>query len=110
MSKSNVILINAENNKAYSLLTSKSLDNAALSEFLITKCTKYLGVTFHNSLPFDLHINNLAKNLPRLVEISAKIKAYLTTKALISLYYAIFHLHLQYAFKHVIIFFFCIKI
>ena len=45
-SKSNVILINAKNNKACSLLTSKLLNNAALPEFLITKCAKYLGVTF----------------------------------------------------------------
>ena len=49
MSKFNVILINAKNNKACCLLTSEPLDNAALPEFLITKCAKYLGVTFDNS-------------------------------------------------------------
>ena len=41
MSKSNVILMNAKNNKACSVLTSEQLDNSALPEFLITKCAKY---------------------------------------------------------------------
>ena len=61
MSKSNVILINAKSNEACSLLTSELGDNVALSEFLITKCAKYLRVTFDNSLLFDLHIDNFAK-------------------------------------------------
>ena len=56
ISKSNVILINAKNNKAYRLLTFKSLGSASLSQFLITKCAKYLGVTFEKSFSFDLHI------------------------------------------------------
>ena len=42
MSKSNVVLINAKNNKMCSLFTSELLDNAVLPEFLITKCAKYL--------------------------------------------------------------------
>ena len=62
MSKSNVVLINAKNNKMCSLLTSEPLDNAVLPEFLITKCAKYLGVTFDNSLSFKLHIDKLTKN------------------------------------------------
>ena len=36
--------------------------NAVPPEFLITKCAKYLGVTFDNSLSFKLHIDKLTKN------------------------------------------------
>ena len=54
LSKSNVFLINAKNNKACSLLTSELLNNEALPQFLITKCAKYFRVTFDNSLSFDL--------------------------------------------------------
>ena len=96
MSKSNVVLINAKNNKMCSLLTSEPLDNAVLPEFLITKCAKYFGVTFDNSLSFKLHIDKLTKKLSRSVGILAKLKPYLNSKALLSLYYAIFHSHLQY--------------
>ena len=46
MSQPNVVLINAKNNKACSVLTSEPLDNAALPEFLITKCAKYLRSYF----------------------------------------------------------------
>ena len=74
LSKSNVILINAKNNKACSVLTSEPLDNAALTKFLITKCDKYLGVTFDDSLSFDLQINNVAKKLSGTVGILAKLK------------------------------------
>ena len=78
------------------LLTFEPLDNAALPEFLITKCAKYLWVTFDNFVSFDLHINNLAKKLSGSVIILAKLKPYLNSKALLSLYYATFHSHLQY--------------
>ena len=63
---------------------------------MITKCAKYLGVTFDNSLSFKLHIDKLTKKLSRSVGILAKLKPYLNSKALLSLYYAIFHSHLQY--------------
>ena len=82
MSKSHVILINAKNNKACSVLTSEPLDNAALPEFLITKYAKYLEVTFDDSLSFDFHINNLTKKLSKSVGILAKLRPYLNTKAL----------------------------
>ena len=95
MSKSNV-LINVKNNKMCSLLTSEPLDNAVLPVFLITKCAKYLGVTFDNSLSFKLHIDKLTKKLSRSVGILAELKPYLNSKALLSLCYAIFHSHLQY--------------
>ena len=67
MSKPNVVLINAKNNKMCSLLISEPLDNAVLPEFLITKCAKYLGVTFDNSLSFKLHVDKLTKKFSRSV-------------------------------------------
>ena len=94
LSKSNVILINAKNNKACSVLTSEPLDNATLPEFLISKCAKYFGITFDSSLSLDLPINNLTEKLFRSIGFLAKLKPNLNTKALLSLYYAIFHSHL----------------
>ena len=38
----------------------------------------------------------MLKRLSRSVGILAKVKPFLNTKALLNLYYAIFHLHLQY--------------
>ena len=96
MFKFNVILIHAKNNKACRVLTSEPLDKAALPKFLITKCAKYLTVTFNDFLSFNLHINNLTKKLSRSIGILAKLKPCLNTKALLSLYCGIFHTHLQY--------------
>ena len=86
MSKSNVVLLNAKNNKMCRLLTSEPLDNAVLPEFLITKCAKHLGVTFDNSLSFKLHIDKLTKKLSRSVGILAKLKPYSNSKALLIFY------------------------
>ena len=61
-----------------------------------TKCAKYLEVTFDNSLSFKLLIDKLTKKLSRSVGMLAKLKPCLISKALLSLYYAIFHSHLQY--------------
>ena len=55
-----------------------------------------MGVTFDESLSFDCHIKNLIKRLSRSVGILAKVKPFLNSKALLNLYYAIFHSHLQY--------------
>ena len=54
-----------------------------------------MGVTFDNFLSFDLHINNF-KKLSRSVGILAQLKPCLNTKALLSLYYAIFDSLLKY--------------
>ena len=57
-----------------------------------------LSVTFDKYLSFDCHINNLIKkgHCDQLIRILAKVKPFLNTKALLNLYYAIFHSHLQY--------------
>ena len=58
--------------------------------------SKYLGLIFDNSLSFEPHINNLARKLSKAVGILSKVKVYLSTSALCSLYYALFHCHVQY--------------
>ena len=97
ISNSNVILISAKNNKACCLLTFEPLYNAVLLEFLITKCAKFSGVTFDNSLLFDLHINNLTKKLSKSVEILAKLKRYLNKFVLcyLPIAFAIWFSHME---------------
>ena len=90
-SKSNVIIINSNKNGK----SSKNCYNDVLP-ITIVKNAKYLGVTFDESLSFDCHIKNLIKKLSRSVGILAKVKPFLNTKALLNLYYAIFHSHQQY--------------
>ena len=91
MSKSNVIIINSNINGK----SSKNCYNDVLP-ITIVKNAKYLGVTFDKSLSFDCPIKKLVTRLSRTVGILAKVKPFLNTKALLNLYYAIFHWHLQY--------------
>ena len=63
---------------------------------MIVKNAKHLDFTLDESLSFNCHIKNLIKRLSQSVGILAKVKPFLNTKALLNLYYAIFHSHLQY--------------
>ena len=49
-----------------------------------------------NHLSWDNHINNLSIKLSRANGILAKLRHFVPRKTLISVYYAIFHSHLQY--------------
>ena len=91
MSKFNVIIINSNKNGK----SSKNCYNDVLP-ITIVKNAKYLGVTFAESLSFDCHIKNSIKRLSRLVGILSKVKPFLNSKALLNLYHAFFHSHLQY--------------
>ena len=91
ISKSNAIIINSNKNGK----SSKNCYNEAL-RIMIVKNAEYLGFTFDKSLSFDCHIKNLIKRLSRSVGILTKVKPFLNTKALLNLYCAIFHSHLQY--------------
>ena len=93
MSKSIVIIINSNKNGK----SSKNCYNEVVL-IMIVKNAKYLGVTFDKSLSFDCHIKNLIKRLSRSVGILATVKPFLNTKALLNLYYAIFHSHLLYGY------------
>ena len=120
IAKSSVILINS-NNKSYnnsnaqaynlpsklmSVETAKyrvSQNNVyTLKRVLILTVhtlfwdTLYLSITFDNRLSFEKHINNLVKKLSKAVGILCQVKNFLNSQALLQLYYAIFHSHLQY--------------
>ena len=92
--KSNLILIQPKsrghraNLSLFSSLFDSNLPSVSMS--------KYVEVIFDNSLSFDPHINNLARKLSKAVGILSKLKVYLNTSALCSLYYALFHCHIQY--------------
>ena len=79
MSKSKVIIINSNKNGK----SSKNCYNDVLP-ITIVKNAKYLGVPFAESLSFDCHIRNLIKRLSRSVRILAKVKPFLSTKALLN--------------------------
>ena len=57
--------------------------------------SKYFGLIFDNSLSFEPHINSLTRKLSKAVGILSKVKVYLNTSVLSSLYYALFHCHIQ---------------
>ena len=89
-SKSNVIVIN-----------SKSKDNNITTDFIASKLSlvqnaKYSRVSFDTCLSFKNHITPLEKKLSRAVGILAEVKPFLNRKALLSLYYGIFHSNLHY--------------
>ena len=66
------------------------------SNFPSVSKSKYLDLIFDNSLPFEPHINNLARKLSEAVRILSKVKVYLNISALRSLYYALFYCHIHY--------------
>ena len=94
LSKSNLILIppKSRDHRANLSLISSPFDSNLPS----VSMSKYLGLIFDNSLSFKPHINNLARKLSKAVGILSKVIVYLNTSALCSLYYVLFHCHIQY--------------
>ena len=94
LSKSNLILILPKNRGLRANLY------LILSQFVSNlpsvSMSKYLGLIFDNFLSFEPHINNLARKLFKAVRILLKVKVYLNTSVLCSLYYALFHCHIPY--------------
>ena len=60
------------------------------------KSYKLLGVWFDEHLTFDTHVKNLCTKLTRALFFIRHAQNFLTDKALVSLYYALFHSHLLY--------------
>ena len=60
------------------------------------KSYKLLGVWFDENLTFDIHVKKLCTKLTRSLFIIRRAQNFLTDKALLSLYYALFHSHLLY--------------
>ena len=93
LSKSNTMILDPKHNLNNKLKTSSAYANSNLG---LVSSTKYLGVTIDHCLSFDLHIKNLMNKLSRSVGILAKVKPFLSTAAMLTLYHAIFQSHLQY--------------
>ena len=94
LSKSNLILLQP---KSRGHRTNLSLISSPfVSNLPSVSMSKYLGLIFHNSLSFEPHINNLACKLSKAEGILSKVKVYLNTSTLCSLYYVLFHCHIQY--------------
>ena len=60
------------------------------------KSYKLLGVWFDENLTFDIHVKKLCTKLTRSLFFIRRAQNFLTDKALLSLYYALFHSHLLY--------------
>jgi len=60
------------------------------------KTYKYLGILLDEHLTFDYHINYLCKKLAKSLYFIAKVKNTLPKKALLCLYYSLFHSNLLY--------------
>jgi hypothetical protein len=57
---------------------------------------KLLGVYFDENMSFDHHITSLCNKMSRSLYCINKAKNFLTSKSLITLYYALVHSHLTY--------------
>ena len=62
-----------------------------------TKSVKYLGIKIDENLTWIDHINDIAIKLNRANAILFKVKEFVNTKILKSIYYAIFDCHFNYA-------------
>ena len=62
-----------------------------------TKSAKYLGIEIDENLTWIDHINDIAIKLNRANAMLFKVREFLNTKILKSIYYAIFDCHLNYA-------------
>ena len=92
LSKSNLLLLQPKSrgHRANLSLISFPFD----SNFPSVSMSKYLDLIFDTFSSFESHINNLARKLSKAVGILSKVKVYLNTSALWSLYYALFHCHI----------------
>ena len=96
LSKSNLILIQTKSRGHRPNLPVSLILSPFVSNLPSVSMSKYLGLICDNSLSFEPHINNLARKLSKGLGILSKVKVYLNTSALCSLYYALFHCHIQF--------------
>ena len=57
---------------------------------------KYLGIHLDNRLSWNLHVEKLCKKLQKAIGVMVRLQTILSNSALRSIYFAIFHQHLQY--------------
>ena len=96
LTKSNVIMINPKNSPIGTKPNTASIHQHFLSSLSTVTVAKNLGVVLDDGLLFKTHITMLTKKLSRAVGVLSKIKLFLNKSSLLSLYYGIFHSHLQY--------------
>jgi len=89
--KSKLLIINPKHN---SILTNVSNDCKAGSIKSVNQA-KYLGVILHHNLGFREHNKVVETKITRAVGIMCKLKYYLPQNAMIKLYYALVHIHLN---------------
>ena len=87
--KSNVIVINS-NSKNNNITT-----DVIASKLSLVQNAKYLGVLFTIVFQLKIILLFLEKKLSRAVGILAKVKPFLSRKALLRLYYTVFHSNLH---------------
>ena len=93
--KTEVILFR-DPRKAITYPVTLFLDNIALS---FSTHVKYLGVILDEHLSFKAHTDSLCKKLSKSNAIIAKLRHFLNTSELISVYFALFQSHLTYGLQ-----------
>lgn len=57
---------------------------------------KYLGIIFDYNMKWDKHIENIVNKTKYLIFVFAKLKKFMDTKTLMTIYYAFFHSRINY--------------
>ena len=57
---------------------------------------KYLGISIHQNLTWKHHIDHVAFKISRYVSLSSKLRHYVPTHTLITIYHSLISLHLTY--------------
>ena len=96
LKKSNVIIINPKNSPIGTKPNTVSIHQHFFPSLSTVTAAKYLGVVLDDGILFKTHIYMLTKKLSRAVRVLSKVKLFLNKSSLLSLYYRIFHSHLQY--------------
>ena len=96
LKKSNAIIINPKNSPIGTKPNTVSIHQLVLPSLSTVTAAKYLGVVLDDRLSFKTHINILINKLSRAVRVLSKVKLFFNNSSLLSLYYGIFHSHLQY--------------
>ena len=91
ISKTNFVIFHAINKPKFPITI--LINKQAIDE---VKFVKYLGVLIDAQLTFKFHIDELTKKISRGIGVLYKLRYYVTTKILISVYYAIIYPFLLY--------------
>ena len=95
ITKTNFVIFHPFNKPLIKTITLK-IRNKAISE---ERYVKYLGVLIDSSLSWKFHIDNLQKKLSRTLGLLYKIRPFVNTDILMTLYYSIFYPHILYAIQ-----------